>query len=830
MLCPCKWLDQRTGILSLFSLIWKKTVLANRCRAAALIVFALFTQIVTGLVLWTYYSPSAQTAWESVFYMQYVLPYGWLVRGIHHWSAQALVALLAFYLFMQVMTGRYRAPREFVFWSSVALFGLALGCCLTGDLLTWTISGFSATKVRVSFLNLIPEVGPQLYQFVIGGPEFGTFTLTRFLVLHIVACAGPLTAVVGIWLWFYARSQKMILAQAEFAQAELKFKGKTSCNCKGAKEVPYWSCQAVQDGLACVILMVIVLALVLQQPLLGKIDPKWGPNPELPFQATVGAELMSPADSGDFYGGARPEWSFRALYYLSNMECFPGDKKYIPIFIIPACLGLYALLIPFIGYIRPGHYLNVLIVLGLTSSVGYMTYMSYAHDADLPDYQREIKLAESRAERAIELALAPSGIPAEGALSLLRNDPKTQGPVLFEQHCASCHAFTPREGEPVHPDFPPIVCEKPTAPNLYQPLRRDWIAGFFDFKKLTSVDYYGNTAFNLKPEMNKKDFHGKMYDYVRSLPARMEDEDYSEENNPQTLAKLIDILADEMLLERPRSVELGPKKAQKIDGLDLNDAYILDSFGCLATCHRFYDYDSVDKKTDGPDLSGYMSREWMIEMIADPTTNRFFKDRNDRMPAYHKSAEDSTMTRAEIEHLVDWLRGKWYRAEKPVPTREDWFSKVLGASHSAESSHSESEQSGDVEKDTDKSAVRSVDESVHAGTPSEKETVGNAENKEDMRQPEPVKEQESVEDKREEQQSEEPMIGAKPVAPMLTEPTTDKTAEPTTDKMAEPKDGSTLEDDLADLLQTESATVISDPTDYEEPIPSDSPASGDVPE
>ena len=44
-------------------------------------------QGITGFFLWMYYSPSAQTAWESVYYLQNEVAGGWLLRAIHHYSA-----------------------------------------------------------------------------------------------------------------------------------------------------------------------------------------------------------------------------------------------------------------------------------------------------------------------------------------------------------------------------------------------------------------------------------------------------------------------------------------------------------------------------------------------------------------------------------------------------------------------------------------------------------------------------------------------------------------------------------------------------------------------
>ena len=61
----------------------------------AMLVFTFVVQAITGLVLWMYYSPGTQNAWESVYYVQHEVAGGWLVRGIHHYAAQVLVALAA---------------------------------------------------------------------------------------------------------------------------------------------------------------------------------------------------------------------------------------------------------------------------------------------------------------------------------------------------------------------------------------------------------------------------------------------------------------------------------------------------------------------------------------------------------------------------------------------------------------------------------------------------------------------------------------------------------------------------------------------------------------
>jgi quinol-cytochrome oxidoreductase complex cytochrome b subunit len=95
-------------------------------------------QLVTGLFLWMAYNPSSQTAWESVYYIQHDVFLGWLLRGIHHFTAQAMIVLLVVHLLQVIIDGAYKAPREVNFWVGLILMQVVLGLSLTGYLLART--------------------------------------------------------------------------------------------------------------------------------------------------------------------------------------------------------------------------------------------------------------------------------------------------------------------------------------------------------------------------------------------------------------------------------------------------------------------------------------------------------------------------------------------------------------------------------------------------------------------------------------------------------------------------------------------------------------------
>jgi ubiquinol-cytochrome c reductase cytochrome b subunit len=690
------WLDDRTSIPTLMHKIrhWSVPHGGSYTRLLpAMVIFLFIVQAITGVLLWTFYSPNAQTAWESLYHLQFNLPGGWLIRGIHHFAAQLMPVLLGCYLLGLIFTGRYRTPREFVFWTAFLLFLLSLGLSLTGDLLSWTLSGFSATLVRVRFLQMLPFIGEPLFRIVCGGPEFGTLTISRFLVLHILVMAGGFFALLVLWRFFDYRA-----ATLEITTDIYKLKSER------IKKIPLFSNEILQYSLASLAVMMVVLLLVYRTPMLNSIAPDtFTINENLPREATLGVHLGAPADPSDFYDAARPEWSFRALYHFSNLnvkkedvpeelyaflckwftpkvvkgensdaailpvegkgtlpeslDFFPGEKKYIPIFVVTGCVAGYIFIMPVIGRLFIGHCFNILVVATLFVSFCYLTYASYHHDyfdVSMQKFRDDEAAAARLAERAIELCLS-TGIPPTGALTLMKNDPFIQGPVLYKQHCAMCHPFAPFEGEAEHADFKSIPCETPRAPNLYNPIRKEWIAGFLDPQKIRSAEYFANTKFA----------SGAMVGFVRGdLKEAMKsaEEDFGIENS---LDQLVDFLLSEAKRDFPRGADEPVSEVQ-------NELFSLLTCG---QCHGTYEPDNKPV-IQAPDLRGYMSRDWLIGIIADPESKRFYgppvgTDRgNDAMPVFHRNTKDAVMTMTEIEVLTDWLRGKWSRFQKITKAEE----------------------------------------------------------------------------------------------------------------------------------------------------------------
>src|SRR5256885_13775806 len=191
------WLDRRTGYRRIIEYALYENIPGGarwRYIWGSTLVFCLSVQFITGLFLWMSYSPSSQTAWESVYYIQNEMTCGWALRGIHHFTASVMNVLLVLHLMQVVIDGAYKAPREFNFWFGLGLLLLVLGLSLTGYLLPWDQKGYWATKVATNIMGITPVIGAQLQKLVIGGPFFWDHSLNGVFSLPSQGLS-PLTVV-----------------------------------------------------------------------------------------------------------------------------------------------------------------------------------------------------------------------------------------------------------------------------------------------------------------------------------------------------------------------------------------------------------------------------------------------------------------------------------------------------------------------------------------------------------------------------------------------------------------------------------------------------------
>jgi ubiquinol-cytochrome c reductase cytochrome b subunit len=464
------WFDRRTGYRKFVSVMLLEEIPGGarwRYVWGSTLVFVFSIQLITGILLMTAYSPGDTTAWASVHFIQYQMDFGWLIRGLHHFGSQTMMVLIALHMLQVVIAGAHLPPREINWWLGLALLSTTFGLGLTGYLLPWDQKGYWATRVATNIAGSTPVIGDFLKKLILGGPDYGNHTLTRFFALHVGIL--PFTMIVLIVAHLYVFRRQGVTAPARSEGVEM-----------------FWPRQAFYDMLASLIVFGVMLGIVIYghgnaidnfQP--DNIYDKWAHA----GQMGLGANLDAPADRDTQNYPARPEWYFLFLFQL--LKYFPGEQEVIGTFVIPNAAMAVLILLPLLGYgamRKFGHAVGIIVMVALLLSAAALTGMALAADSpewapkvaqwtgildendakehgadkarelaqeragkEAQEFTKIVHTAEANARRAVNLAMA--GVPDQGARILLRTDPLTRGQRTFQMTCGSCHAFTPHADE-----------------------------------------------------------------------------------------------------------------------------------------------------------------------------------------------------------------------------------------------------------------------------------------------------------------------------------------------------------------------------------------------
>jgi quinol-cytochrome oxidoreductase complex cytochrome b subunit len=184
-----RWLDDRLGISAVTELASHKTVPVHRYSVfyylGGMTLFFFLVQVCTGILLMLYYRPSAEEAFESVEFLMTTVPFGWLIRSIHSWSANLMVFFAFLHMVSVFFMKAYRAPRELTWVTGVLIFLLVLAFGFSGYLLPWNQLAFFATKVGTDIAGVVPGVGHWVLRFLRGGDRVTGGTLSRFYGWHV---------------------------------------------------------------------------------------------------------------------------------------------------------------------------------------------------------------------------------------------------------------------------------------------------------------------------------------------------------------------------------------------------------------------------------------------------------------------------------------------------------------------------------------------------------------------------------------------------------------------------------------------------------------------
>ena len=177
--------DERLGVSGL---AYPVPAHANRIGyiLGGITFFGFLILALTGIWLAQFYHPTPATARESVVYIMNVAPVGDLVRGVHFWVSNIVMATVLLHMGRVFVTGSYKRPREANWLIGLGLLAVTLGLIFTGTVLKWDQEGYEALGHNVEVGNLLGGIG---FWF---SPEFTTSlpVIGRLYIAHIAILPG----------------------------------------------------------------------------------------------------------------------------------------------------------------------------------------------------------------------------------------------------------------------------------------------------------------------------------------------------------------------------------------------------------------------------------------------------------------------------------------------------------------------------------------------------------------------------------------------------------------------------------------------------------------
>jgi len=166
--------------------------------------FLLFVVLaVTGVLLSMYYIPTPEGAYDSVVTITKTVPYGWLIRSVHFYSANGMLILAVLHMLRVYYTGSYKAPRELNWVVGVGLGLLTLFAGYTGYTLRWDQVAVGASGIGKGIATSIPYLGP-----VFGTALWGkgsSDTLLRYAGTHMLLIPGVMLILMAVHFWMVRR-------------------------------------------------------------------------------------------------------------------------------------------------------------------------------------------------------------------------------------------------------------------------------------------------------------------------------------------------------------------------------------------------------------------------------------------------------------------------------------------------------------------------------------------------------------------------------------------------------------------------------------------------
>jgi ubiquinol-cytochrome c reductase cytochrome b subunit len=359
------WLDSRTGFRGLLKHLLDEPLPSGVgwwFVTGSIVMFLLSVQLVTGVLLAVFYSPSPDHAYDSVRFIMERVTFGRVLRGLHFFGASFIVIAAVVHMLRVVAFGSYKKPRELNWIVGVLLLLIILGFALTGYLLPWDQKAYWATTVTLNIARSVPFVGDALSNVMKGGPNLGALTLMRWYAAHVFLLPACLIAFTVAHIYLMRRHGISGPVKAMPGPSR-----------------PFYPYQAMKDTIAAAVVFALLLTLAV----------------------AFNAPLDAVADPTDATYVPRPEWYFMSLFEL--LKHFPGPFEPVATVVIPGLVITLLFLLPFLDRRPdrdPGKRLIVIASFVFAFTViGALTYQGF-RTTPAPSAQTDQAIARGSARAA----------------------------------------------------------------------------------------------------------------------------------------------------------------------------------------------------------------------------------------------------------------------------------------------------------------------------------------------------------------------------------------------------------------------------------------------
>ena len=312
------YLDDRFQLQGLFDFAKKKKVPEHSYSFwyyfGGICLFLTGIQIMTGILLLLYYTPSIDGAHESIQFIMSQVKFGWLIRSVHSWTANILVGVIFVHMFSTYFLKAYRRPRELTWITGFLLLVIFLAFGFSGYLLPWNELSYFATRVGTDIAGSLPLIGKWLKTLILGGSSVSQATLSRFFWFHVAIL--PMAA-------FFIIGTHVLLVQI------LGMSKPIGINEAKVKEISFFPDFLFKDALGWTLILVLIGVLCVFLP--WEVGKKADPFTATPL-------------------GIKPEWYFTFMFTTlkllpSHIIFIEGEKLAILAFMAG---GLFWMLVPYL--------------------------------------------------------------------------------------------------------------------------------------------------------------------------------------------------------------------------------------------------------------------------------------------------------------------------------------------------------------------------------------------------------------------------------------------------------------------------------------------------